>query len=867
VRVPLSWLRDFAPFEDDPRQIAQTLDELGLVVEELVRVGEGLSDVVVARVVEIGAIPDAQKIRRVVVDAGAPDPVQVVCGAWNFSEGALVALAGPGTVLPGGVEIARRKMKGVVSNGMLCSGSELGLSDDHEGILVLGEGREGREGRESNPSAGSDGPFAPGTPLDEALGIEPDVVFDLAVDANRPDAASMAGVARDLAAKLKLPFDVPEPMVTESSAIEQARELVTVDVVDRDLCPRFTARVLDCVRVRPSPNDIARRLLLAGMRPINNVVDASNYVMLELGQPTHPYDFRRVDGGGLRVRAARPGEKVVTLDGVERTLATRSIGRGDDLRDCLICDAHDVPIGIGGVMGGTTSEIGASTSKVLLEAAYFAPMAIARTSKRLGVRTEASSRFERGVDPNGIDRAALRLCELVARSAGEEMELAPGVVDLEGDVPKPRRVHVRTGKVNALLGTELSDSDVCGYLKPIGFGCEVESPGALGVTVPTFRPDSEREVDIVEEVARHHGYERLPRLRVFPPQVGRLTRYQHERRFVREVLAGVGADEAWTPSLLAPEDHERAGLSGPGWSAMTLSNPLTPEESVLRRSLLPGMLKALAFNATRRAASIRLFEIGHVFPVPDTERVARVMKHEDPLATVVDEREMLGVLFADDDDDAATAVRAWRTIAEALGVVTVGLVARDDVPGMHPTRTAGLVIDEPGRAPDQGDGGGYGGDGGDGRAGVAELAAHSTIGFVGEVDPEVLEAFEVGGRRAGWLELDLGLLLGAVPRRPQLASPVSRFPSNDIDLAFVVDESKPAGDVTATLVAVGGEVLESIDLFDVYRGPGLPPGSRSVTWRLRFSALDHTLTDAEVGELRARCIEAVEREHGAQLRG
>ena len=323
-----------------------------------------------------------------------------MCGAWNFSEGDLVALAPVGAVLPGGFEIARRKMKGVVSNGMLCSGSELELSDDHSGIMVLGKVGGGDVGI-GVPEPGMGTP-EPGMALTEALGIESDVVFDIAVDTNRPDAASVAGVARDLAARLHLPFTLSEPVVPsvrdESAPVGR---LLSLEVVDRDLCPRFTAWVLTDVRVGPSPGWVERRLTLAGMRPINNVVDASNYVMLELGQPTHPYDLDRVGGGGLRVRAARPLEVVETLDGTQRTLAGRPIGRDDDLRDCVICDAEDTAIGIAGVMGGATSEIAESTTRVLLEAAYFSPMAIARTSKRLGLRTEASTRFERGWTPQG----------------------------------------------------------------------------------------------------------------------------------------------------------------------------------------------------------------------------------------------------------------------------------------------------------------------------------------------------------------------------------------------------------------------------------------------------------------------------------
>jgi phenylalanyl-tRNA synthetase beta chain len=734
-------------------------------------------------------------------------------------------------------------MKGVVSNGMLCSGRELGLSEDHEGILIVHDAGTSGVGDSEVPPA-----MAPGTLLVDALGIGPDTVFDIAVEANRPDAWCVAGIARDLAAALHLPFTLPAPPRPASDPGAPVATLTTVEVVDEDLCPRFTARVLLDVVVGPSPEWIARRLALAGMRPINNVVDASNYVMLDLGQPTHPYDLDLVAGRGLRVRAARPGEIVTTLDGVERRMGERSVGMGDDRRDCLICDAEDAPIGIGGIMGGATSEISSSTSRVLLEAAYFTPMAIARSSKRLSLRSEASARFERGCDPEGIDRAATRLCELLGATAGERYRNAEGVLDVRGLVPDPVRVTVRTARVNAVLGSELDDEQVVGYLEPIGFTCTAQSAGVVDVTVPTFRPDTGREIDVIEEVARHHGYANLPRRRPFTPQVGRLTPYQRDRRMARQVMAGLGAHEAWTASLLGPDQQARVGIDG----GVRVTNPLTPDESVLRQSLLPGMLGALAFNADRRQGEVRLFEVGHVFPPPEPDRVARALARSG--STVIAEREVLGLALAGLGDDARSAAAAWQVLVDAFGIVDVELVVpgagRDDVPasvpvGLHPTRWARLVVS--------------------GREGAPGHA----LGVVGEVDPTVLTEFGLDAehRRVGWLEVDLEALLDDAPRRSVLVTPVSRFPSSDIDLAFVVAESVPAASVERTLRQEGGELLESLALFDVYRGPGAPEGTRSLAYRLRLCAPDRTLTDQEVAEVRAGCIAAVEQAHGARLRG
>jgi phenylalanyl-tRNA synthetase beta chain len=821
VRTPLSWLRDFAPFEGDPAELAATLDDLGLVVESLERIGEGLDDVVVARVHEVGPIEGADRIRRVVVDAGGGQ-LEIVCGAWNFSEGDLVALAPAGTTLPGGLTIARRRLKGVVSEGMLCSPAELGLSEDAAGLLVLSSVEGAR----------------PGQPVGDALGLEPDVVFDITVEGNRPDAWCVAGIARDLAGRLGLPFAWPEP--APPAAGPPAARLASAEVLDPDLCPRLVVTVLSEVVVAPSPAWMARRLALAGMRSINNVVDASNYVMLELGQPTHPYDLDRLGGRGLRVRRARPGEVLVTLDGTARTLGRRGLGLGDTGEDCVICDAEDQVVGVAGIMGGTSTEISATTSVVLLEAAYFEPMVIARTSKRLGLRTEASARFERGCDPWRIDRAAARFCELVpGRPAGEP-------IDRRGLVPRPFEVGLEVRRVNELLGTDLGAPDVARLIGPLGFACRV-SDGSLTVTVPTDRPDVRPPPfgvdDVVEEVARTYGYSRLPRRQPSWPQPGGLSAYQRDRRTVREVLCGLGAFEAWTPSFVADEEHRRIGLVGP---AVAVANPLVSEERFLRRALLPGLLAALAYNGDRRQGELRLFETGTVFVHPEAgaARVVERSGHGGAEAAILPaEREMAALVLAKEGDDARTAVAAWSVLAETLRLAEVALGSQatawslSELAGLHPTRSAPLL-------------------------GPADLV----VGAVGEVDPAVLEAFGIVGR-VGWLEVDLGRLLDGdrVPRRRDEVTMPTRFPSSDIDLAFLVDDDVPAGLVTDTLRTAGGELLESVSLFDVFRGEAVGPGRRSLAFRLRFSAPDRTLTDAEVGAVRQASIEAVTA-LGAQLR-
>jgi phenylalanyl-tRNA synthetase beta chain len=845
MRAPLSWLQDFAPFPDDTVVLAAALDDLGLVVEGIEHVGEGLEKVVVSEVTEIAAIKGADKVRRIVVDAGGGDgPLEIVCGAWNFEVGDRVPLAPVGAVLPGGFAIGQRKLRGVTSNGMLCSGRELGLSDDAAGLLVLGDEVDA----------------APGTPLTEALGIEPDVVFDITVEGNRPDAWSMAGIARDLAARLGLPFTLPEPPPPAPSGRPIA-EAASAAVESPSLCPRLVVAALSDVIVGPSPRWIARRLTLAGMRPINNVVDASNYVMLERGQPTHPYDLARVGGRGLIVRRAEPGETLETLDGVTRTLGRPGRSLGDTGEDCLICDADNTAVGVAGIMGGASSEISASTTEVLLEAAYFTPMAIARTSKRLVLRTEASARFERGCDPWGIDGSVNRFCQLLAESS-PGLSVADGTLDLRGDVPEPFALSVPIARVQRQVGVPLSRDEIAGLLEPIGFAASdggsdgSDGPDQITVMVPTNRPDVRPAPygidDVIEEVARTFGYANIPRHTPTWPQPGYLTELQRSRRLVKSVLCGIGASEGWTNTFVSEEAHRRVGLEGP---AVRVSNPLIAEEPFLRRSLMPGLLGALAYNAGRRQGDIRLYEVGVVFSHPD-EGSPRLVERSGTggtqTALLPGERELLGAVFAYDGDDARSAVAAWHVLADAFRVSGVRLVATDaesgPLPGLHPTRSARLVVTGNGRA----------------------------IGAVGEIDPDVAADFgltETTGsgttaRRVGWLEVDLGLLFDplVVARRAMVAAAVSRFPSSDVDLAFVVDDAVPADLVAGALGTAAGDLLESVALFDVFRGGAIGEGKRSLAFRLRFCSLDHTLTDDEVGALRSRCIEAAAAEFGAVLR-
>ena len=571
-----------------------------------------------------------------------------------------------------------------------------------------------------------------------------------------------------------------------------------------DLCGRFVARILSHIAVGPSPQWLANRLTALGMRPINNVVDVSNYVMLELGQPSHTFDLSLVAGRELNVRWAREGEQLVTLDGQTRTLIAR---------DGVIADGTDSAIAVAGVMGGASTEIGDGTSDVLLEMAWWDPLSIARTARRLGLRSEASTRFERGADPGIVPVAMARFAALL-----EGASLHPGSIEVDGNLPERRPVRVRTDRVNLVLGTTLDPQTIQGAIEPIGFACSPTADG-FEVTVPTWRMvDSSTEIDVIEEVGRQYGLRNIARTVPHPAhQSGSLSALQQDRRTLRRALVGFGLTEVMPLPFLAPGDLDRAGLGG---DAVTVTNPLDARESVMRTSLRPGLLKTIAHNRRHRTFAVDCFEIGHVY-LPT-----------DRTADLPDEREHLAIALA--GAEAPAAVEAWAAVADALLVEGWELQAASPA-GLHPTRTAAIVV------------------------------GGSPVGYVGELDPGVVDAYGAG-ERAAYVEVDLTSLL-ALPHGLSAYRKVSVQPSADIDLAFVTPLEVAAGAVEATLRSAAAELLVGLELFDIYRADSLGADRRSLAYRLRLQATDRTLTDAEIGEVRGRCIAAVQSAHGAALRG
>jgi phenylalanyl-tRNA synthetase beta chain len=782
MRIVHSWLNELAALGDDVGKISETMTDVGLAVEEIIQVGATVDGVITARVVRTERHPDAAKVHRVYVDAGDGRERHVWCGAFNMQAGDIVPLATPGTAMPDGRVIEPKPILGIQSDGMLCSARELGLGDDHAGIVILPAGT----------------PL--GLPYGEALGLTSETVYDLDVTRNLPDCFGYLGVARQVATRLGVPLTTRPASITATDGAPTRQ--ASVELIDGDRCARFTSTVISGISVGSSPDWIAHRLAAAGMRSINNVVDVSNYVMLELNQPNHAYDLDTLGGGGFRVRRAVDGEAMVTLDGVERTMTA------DDL---LICDATDTPIGVGGIMGGLDSEISDSTTTIALEMAWFEPINIAKTATRLGLRSEASLRFDRGVDPHGMPAAIARFVELL-RLTCPDLVVHEGMVDAQSpDLPVAPVIEVRVSKVNGLLGTSLTGEQMTALI--VGLGFTITGSDPLMVTVPSWRPDCTEEVDIVEEVARQYGYSKVGKTVPKSAMHGRLSPVQARRRQLRGILLGLGISEAMPNPFLADDDLVRAGLAGP---AVRIVNALVAEESVLRTSLRPGLLKAIAFNESHRRAGVSLFEIGNVYPPGDGE--------------LPDEYEQLGVVLA--GRDAMAAMDVWREVAAAMGFGA--RVDQANPPaGLHPTRSATLSL------------------------------GRDAIGSVGEVHPDVLDAYGVE-ERVAVLELNLSVLL-ANDAKVAVWKPTSRFPSSDLDLAFTTPDSVTAEKVEKAIKQAAGALLVDVALFDVYRGAGLPADSRSLAYRLRLQAQDRTLSDTELTDLRHKVVAGVAK-LGATLR-
>ncbi|WP_298338523.1 phenylalanine--tRNA ligase subunit beta [Ferrimicrobium sp.] len=816
MKITLTWLAEFldlgALFEVDEavrvgpghsgvRQLVDAMNELGMVVEGVEHAPASLDGVVVAEVVSLEPIEGADRIRATLVNDGEGEPKSVVCGAWNFKVGDKVPWARPGVTLPTGMTLSERKMRGVVSLGMLCSPVEVGVSSEAGGLLVLD-------------------PLTPaGVDFGAYFGISDDIVFDLAIEANRPDANCVLGVARDLAAWLRVDFWTPEPPITLEVMDDPKPN------TDSRASDRLLVASLGGIETATFALRLSRRLHLGGMRSISPVVDASNYVMLEIGQPTHPYDATQLGGGTIAARFASVGEGIVTLDGSTRALETS---------DIVIVDGNDQVVGLAGVMGGLATEVSEATTSVLLEAAHFPADRIARTAKRLNARSEASARFERGTDPAILELAIVRIAEL----ANLRIE---GPIRRRIDATGPASpIEVRPTRVGAILGHESVDELLCvlepgGPLERIGF--RIEQAGALyRVTPPSFRPDVGSEIEAIEEIARHFGYQRITSTPLTVATTGGLTERQQLIRRLKGLLAGMGVFEAWSVTLVSPEERERAGGAG---EPIELADPLVAQESELRQTVLAGLLRSLRVNVTRRSSPVALFEVGPVMQRWPVDGSAPSSDSSEQVS-LPDERLRLGVLIEGDDNGLAviapvlTAVERLFGLDGVLGVAAIG----EDLigwPELHPGRRSQLRLGE------------------------------EVVGVVGELHPRQIpeELVHLVEGRFGYLEIDFEPLVSSMQPIRRVEVP-SVYTASTLDLSFSIGRDAPLGPLVALIEEAAGDLGADLAVFDRYV-PTDDPEHIYVGLRLRLESDQGVITEGTLQSL-IDTIDARAAVLGAQLR-
>jgi phenylalanyl-tRNA synthetase beta chain len=793
MKLTLNWLRDFVDLPTaDPEEIREVLESLGHEVEEMTVLEPSFTGVVIGRVEEVSPHPNADQVRLCRVDIGG-ETSEIICGAWNFEAGAVVPVALPGAVLQGSFEIGKRKIRGIESNGMICSESELELGEDEEGIMVLND-------------AYPDAADRIGEDFASVLDL-PDVYYEVSITPNRPDCMSVLGLARDLAAFYDVPLNVPTISITE---IEPASAVV-LEIEDVAACPRFAGREMRDVVVGPSPHWLRWRLQAAGVRPISNVVDASNYAMIEMGHPTHAFDLDRL-GERVVVRRANDGEAITTLDEVERTLLPSDIVVTDGAR----------PVAIAGVMGGADTEVHEGTTRLLIEAAYWEPPSIMLTSKRLSLRSEASARFERGMDPEFCQLGADRVAQLLEQIAGARA--VAGAIDAYPGQVAARELSLSLSEVPRHLGIELSSEVVTGLLSRLGF--EVSGTDPLLVVVPTRRPDVARSIDLIEEIARLHGFDSIPD-RVATGNGGGLPPFEKNLRRLRSALVGAGMYEALTFSFIGAGDLDALGLPAedPRREGIHVTNPLRDEEGVMRTTLLPGLLKAVAVNVARKTADVALFETGKVFLPGD----GKIPEQPERLGFVAVGSRGGDWETAAREVDVRDATGLWALIAHELRLPDPE-VRKAAVPGYHPGRGAEL----------------------------------QPVGVAGELHPSVAAKFGLTGRViAGEIEID-GILRDADPWEYQ---PPSQYPPVIFDLAFEVDDAVEAASLLAAIDESGGDLVEDRTIFDLFRGGPVAEGRKSIAVRLALRAPARTLTDEEVAPIRRAIVARVEEATGATLRG
>jgi phenylalanyl-tRNA synthetase beta chain len=801
MKVSYNWLKEFVDIDLSVEDLAHHLTMLGLEVDAIERTGEGMDDVVVALVEERAQHPNADKLSLCRVNNGK-EILSIVCGAQNFKSGDKVALAQLGATLPGDFRIKRSKIRGEESFGMLCSEKELALADESSGIMIL------------------DAELPLGVPVFQALGLK-DTIFEIGLTPNRADCLSIIGVAREIAAKFGKKLRYRSHTVAEGEI--DINTVAAVQIDDADLCPRYTARYISGCTIAPSPQWLVNRLHALGQRSINNVVDVTNYVLLEYGHPLHAFDFRQVHGGKIIVRRSGEGETFTTLDGQERTLKSSDLTIRDGER----------AVALAGIMGGENSEIAPDTSNILLESAYFNPSAIRLTSKRLGLHTESSHRFERGTDINILTVALDRAASLIADLAGGQV--AKGTIDVYPQQAPAKTISVRVSRVNELLGLHLDEATISTIFANLEFGVDRVEPGVLRVAVPSFRVDIEREIDLVEEVARLYGFENIPTtMPVAQVFSDRIPRNQQLERDLKNLLVGEGFNEVINFSFASHADLNKLNLpeSDRRAVAVALLNPLVDEHAVMRTTLLPALLQTTARNFSLRNFNLRLFEMRRVYWITPGKELPDEPLHVAGILSGL--RSPEGWNQAKDLLDFFDAKGVVETIAELFKLPALTFVQGGVEPFYHPGKSAAVLCN-------------------------GEL-----LGTIGEIHPDVQDAFELE-KQVYYFELDFAKLTALSSVSGTIVTP-SRFPDTYRDIAMLVAAETPAAAIVECIKGTRIDKLRSVEIFDLYTGDKIPAGQKSVAVRVRYGSYDKTLTDEEVNKFQQKVITTLTNQLGISQR-
>jgi phenylalanyl-tRNA synthetase beta chain len=800
MKFTLSWLKEYVEFNISPRELAERLTMSGLEVESLEYRGEGLEYVIVAQILDINPHPNASKLVLCDVTDGTK-LYKIVCGAKNMKTGDKVALSPAGTKLPPstkfpeGILIKSTKIRGEVSEGMLCAENELGIGEEGEGIMILPDSAK------------------VGTRLIDALGLN-EVIIEIGITPNRPDCLSVLGVAREVAAIIGTEIKYPDYGVMEEG--EHIGNLAAVEVHDPDGCPRYSCRLVKDVKITTSPDWLKTKVEASGIRSINNIVDITNFILLELGQPLHAFDYDLIGGGKIVVRPAKERESIRTLDGVDRPLTKE---------DLVICDA-ETPIAIAGVMGGVNTEVSESTRNILVESAYFNPVRIRRTSKRTNLRSESSYRFERGVDPNGVVKALDRASELIRELAGGKV--ARGKIDVYPSPIQPKEVNLSIKRVNSILGTALEPQKVKQLIEGLGIETLKVKDGEMTFRIPTYRVDLTRDVDLIEEVARHYGYNNISAtLPVVPMMPDGLKREKISENKAKEILVSFGFLEVIHYSFEDPEFLSLFDETAP----LRILNPLTNEGSAMKTNLISGIIKNVVLNLNRQAQDIRIFEVGKVY-IPRENGLPKEIRKIAGAAAGGRQPE----LWDKEEFDFFDLKGVLERVLEAFFVSNkVGFEEASQVRFLHPGKSAKIMI------------------------------GNEEAGYLGELHPDFREKLEVS-KRVYLFEFDLEKLSASENYTKKKFTALPKFPSVRRDIALIVDEDVPVGEILKEIRKIESELIEEVSVFDVFKGGSVQKGKKSVAVSLILRALDRTLTDLEVDEVKKNGLNRLQLAIGAELR-